>query len=91
MRATMASIGNIAAPTTLSCAGFGLVTGISQSIGQEPAATEVAYVEGVRGRAVAMAQGRPTLLDTLDPLSDKTQIDLLANSELRLVNSAPEH
>jgi hypothetical protein len=65
---------------TLS-AGLGL--GISRSAAQATA-TEVAYVEAVRGRVVASSQGKPTLLDVLDMVGDRTQLDLQANSELRI-------
>ena len=42
------------------------------------AAADVAYVETVRGRVVASAQGGPTLLDALDIISDPTRLDLQA-------------
>jgi hypothetical protein len=45
---------------------------------------DVAYVEGVSGRVVALAEGKPTLLDALDVISDRTRLDLQANSELRI-------
>ncbi len=48
------------------------------------AAKDVAYVETVRGRVVASAQGTPTLLDALDIIGDQTRLDLQANSELRI-------
>jgi hypothetical protein len=41
-------------------------------------------VEDVSGRVVAFSQGKPTLLDALDVISDRTRLDLQANSELRL-------
>jgi hypothetical protein len=47
----------------------------------EPA---VAYVEEVSGPVVAFSQGNPTLLDALDVINDRTRLDLLANSELRI-------
>jgi hypothetical protein len=47
-------------------------------------ADETAYVESVTGRAVAMVQGKPVLLDLLDTITDRTRVDLLANSELRI-------
>jgi len=47
-------------------------------------ASEIAYVESVNGRVLAMVQGKPTLLDTLDTVDERTRLDLLANSELRL-------
>src|SRR5215831_1697817 len=46
--------------------------------------TDVAYVEDVSGRVVAFVQGKPTLLDALDTIDDRTRLDLLANSELRI-------
>src|SRR5690242_6976524 len=45
---------------------------------------DVAYVEGVNGRALALVQGRPTLLDMLDTIADRTRVDVLANAELRI-------
>src|SRR5262245_14769896 len=57
-------------------------------MGAPPAAAQddgdVAYVEGISGRVVAMAEGKPTLLDALDVISDRTRLDLQANSELRI-------
>jgi hypothetical protein len=50
----------------------------------QTAASDVAYVESVSGRVLAMVQGKPTLLDTLDMIDERTRLDLLANSELRL-------
>jgi hypothetical protein len=47
-------------------------------------AAETAYVESITGRAIAMVQGKPVLLDLLDTITDRTQVDLLANSELRI-------
>jgi hypothetical protein len=47
-------------------------------------AADVGHVEDVRGRVVAFSQGKPTLLDALDVISDRTRLDLQANSELRL-------
>jgi hypothetical protein len=48
-------------------------------------ASDIAYVEGVRGKVVAAAlEGKPFLLDVLDPIEDRTQLDLQPNSELRL-------
>jgi hypothetical protein len=47
-------------------------------------AAETAYVESVTGRAIAMVQGKPVLLDLLDTITDRTRVDLLADSELRI-------
>ena len=41
----------------------------------EPA---VAYVEEVSGPVVAFSQGKPTLLDALDVINDRTRLDLPA-------------
>src|ERR1700704_4056393 len=50
----------------------------------EDAATDVAYVAEVSGRVVASSHGKPALLDALDIISDRTRLDLQANSELRI-------
>jgi hypothetical protein len=63
--------------------GLGLGGGVAGSAAQG-IATEVAYVEAVNGRVVAAAQGKPTLVGVLDIISDRTQLDLQANSELRI-------
>jgi hypothetical protein len=55
--------------------------------GSEEAAIEVAYVSEVSGRVVALMQGKPTLLDALDIITDRTRLDLKANSELRMCHS----
>jgi hypothetical protein len=59
-------------------------TGYVSPAAAQNTAGEVAYVESVNGRALAMVQGKPTLLDSLDVIDEKTRIDLLASSELRL-------
>jgi hypothetical protein len=46
--------------------------------------SEVAYVETVSGRVVALTQGKPTLLDVLDLIREGTAVTLQAQSELRL-------
>jgi hypothetical protein len=54
----------------------------SASAAQE--ALEVAFVENVSGRVVALAAAKPTLLDALDVVTDGTRLDLQPNSELRI-------
>jgi hypothetical protein len=54
----------------------------SASAAQE--AIEVAFVENVSGRVVAVAAAKPTLLDALDVVTDGTRLDLQPNSELRI-------
>jgi len=67
----------ITATALVSAIGFSL--GIGQASG-----AEVALVESVSGRVVAFAAGKPALLDALDVVSEGTQLDLQANSELRI-------
>jgi len=66
-----------------SLVGLG-ATGASSPVAAQNAASEVAYVETVSGRVVALAQGKPTLLDVLDPVRDGTALTLQADSEIRL-------
>jgi hypothetical protein len=53
-------------------------------LGAQESLREVAFVEAVTGRAVALASGTPTLLEPLDVISDRTRVDLLASSEVRI-------
>jgi hypothetical protein len=70
------------AAAVLVCSAIETVgSGVSQSAAQG-AATDVAYVQAVRGRVVASSQGTPTPLDALDIISDQTKLDLQSNSEL---------
>ena len=82
VKSTVAA-GVIRAAVALSAICLGGGAGISPSAAEE-AATDVGYVVSVSGRVVAFARGTPVLLDTLDSISDRTRLDLLANSELRL-------
>jgi hypothetical protein len=68
-----------------SVLGASFLTGmsISQSAAQATA-TYVAYIEAARGRIVASSEGKPTLLEALDIIADRTQMDLQPNSELRI-------
>jgi len=74
--------------TLMTCVATALLMGVSLGSGSAlaglDAATEVAHVEYLTGRVVAFAQGRPNLLDVLDTINDRTQLDLLANSELHI-------
>jgi len=74
-------------PVELIAAAMLLAIGIGLSAGPAhgaEAVADVAYVEDVSGRVVASVQGKPTLLEALDVVSDKTRLDLQPNSELRL-------
>jgi hypothetical protein len=60
---------------------------VSMMCGLAPLAAQerdVAFVEAATGRVVALASGAPTLLGPLDAIADRTRVDLLAGSELRL-------
>jgi hypothetical protein len=81
-KSTMAA-GMIRVAAVLSAMGLGATAGIPQSAAQE-AAADAGYVEAVSGPVVAFARGRPVLLHTLDVISDRTRLDLQANSELRI-------
>jgi hypothetical protein len=50
----------------------------------EEVTRDVAFVEAATGRVVALASGSPRLLGPLDTITDRTRIDLLASSELRI-------
>jgi hypothetical protein len=63
--------------------GICLVVGTSRSASQENA-QHVAYVEAVSGHAIALLRDRPTLLEPLDVIGDRTRLDLPSGSELRI-------
>jgi hypothetical protein len=63
---------------------FAAADGMAAPAFAQQAITDVAYVEDVSGRVVAFAQGKPVLLNALDTISDRTRLDLQANSELRI-------
>jgi hypothetical protein len=46
--------------------------------------SDVAFVETLTGQAVALVSGRPTLLGPSEVITNRTRVDVLANSELRL-------
>jgi hypothetical protein len=56
----------------------------SGSVSTAQEAAEVAFVENVSGRVVALAAAKPTLLNALDVVTDGTRLDLQPNSELRI-------
>jgi hypothetical protein len=60
------------------------VDGASAPTWAQQAVADVAYVEDVTGHVVALSQGKPSLLNALDTISDRTRLDLQANSELRI-------
>jgi hypothetical protein len=85
-KATMAAK-MVTAALLASTLGVSLGLGITRSAAQA-GATEVAYVEAVRGHVVAASQGKPMLLEELDVVGDRTQLDLQANSELHICHYA---
>ena len=54
------------------------------SLAAQETPRDVAFVEMVTGRVVAFTSGAPALLGPLDVITDRTRVDVLANSELRL-------
>src|SRR5215471_8052006 len=64
-----------------SAIGLGGVFGFSPAAAQE---ADIGYVAAVTGRVVALVRGTPSLLDTADVISDRTRLDVLANSELQV-------
>jgi hypothetical protein len=60
-----------------------MVCGLDPLAAQE-ASRDVAFVEAVTGRVVAFGSGAPALLEPLDVITDRTRVDLLASSELRI-------
>ncbi len=77
------SMGTMRAVLVSSAAVLGAAGGISHSAAQGTA-SDVAYVEAVKGPVTASSQGGPAPLDVLDLIGDRTRLDLPANSELRL-------
>jgi hypothetical protein len=78
LRSAKTVVGPLAA-IVLSAAVEGAVPTWAQQ-----AMADVAYVEDVSGQVVALSQGKPILLNALDTISDRTRLDLQANSELRI-------
>jgi Resolvase, N terminal domain len=66
--------------STIALAG---VFGFSPSAAQD-APADVAHVAAVSSRVVALIRGTPSLLDTADVISDRTRLDVLADSELQV-------
>jgi hypothetical protein len=75
--------GMISVAVALSAMGLSGATAMAQSAAQQ-AAADVGYVEVINGQVIAFARGTPVLLQTLDVISDRTRLDLQANSELRI-------
>ena len=73
------SVNFIVAALFLSVAGAG---GSPASAEQET--TTVAFVEDVNGRVLAFSKGKPSLLEPLDNIDHRTQLDLPASGELRV-------
>ena len=66
------------------CNGFGRRFRPLTLVAAQESATDVGFVEAMSGRVVAFVRGSPVLVDVLDVISERTRLDLLANSELRL-------
>ena len=63
--------------------GTGALGSLSSALAQV-AVSDVAYVESLSGRATALIQGKPTPLEELDIIDERTRLFIQANSELRL-------
>ena len=50
----------------------------------QEASPDIAFVETVTGPVVAFASGTPTLLGPSEVITNRTRVDVLANSEVRL-------
>src|ERR1700754_2201527 len=71
-------------PNAVSAVAVALmVWGLAPSAARE-VSRDVAFVEAATGRVVALASGTPSLLGPLDVITDRTRVDLLAGSELRI-------
>ena len=71
-------------PNAVSAVALALmVWGLAPLAAQE-ASRDVAFVEAATGRVVALASGAPALLGPLDVITDRTRVDVLAGSELRI-------
>jgi hypothetical protein len=68
---------------TVVLASMILSSCLNPSAAQE-ASSDVAFVETVTGQAVALVFGRPTLLGPSEVITNRTRVDVLANSKLRL-------
>ena len=68
---------------TVVLASMILSSCLNPSAAQE-ASSDVAFVETVTGQAVALVSGRPALLGPSEVITNRTRVDVLANSELRL-------
>jgi hypothetical protein len=85
--AAVGAAGGGAAPAGVQPAGLPAPAGVQPAALPAPASTpeaNIAIVEAVSGRVLGFAHGKPTLLGYSDLISDHTQLDLLANSELRI-------
>jgi hypothetical protein len=81
-RSTLAA-GMIRVAALMSAMGLSGAAVMAQSAAQQ-AAADVGYVEVMNGQVIAFARGTPVLLQALDVISDRTRLDLQANSELRI-------
>ena len=71
------------AAVLVSIIGLAGIFGVSPSAAQETPA-DVAHVAAVSGRVVVSFRGTPSLLDAADAISDRTRLDVLANSQLQV-------
>lgn len=74
---------NVIRATVVLATVFAAGLGAAPSMAQQ-ATSDVAYVEAVSGRVVAVGRENPVLVEALEVISERTRFDLLPNSELRL-------
>jgi hypothetical protein len=73
----------LAAASVVVLATLGAPPAMAESVAQE-AVADVAYVEDVRGEVVAFSSGGAMLLEKFVIISDRTRLELRADSELRI-------
>jgi hypothetical protein len=84
---SIATSGLVRSAIALAAICCGAAAAVAQSAAQD---TDVAFVAAVTGRVVVLSRGTPVLLDTLDPVKDRTRIDLQPSSELHICHYATQ-
>jgi hypothetical protein len=71
-------------PSAAAAVAVALMVWGPAPLAAQEASRDVAFVEAATGRVIALASGAPALLGPLDVITDRTRVDLLAGSELRI-------
>jgi len=61
-----------------------LIWAVAGAASQAAAQESVGYVTAVSGRVVALSSGTPILLNALDQVTDRTRLDVQANSDVQV-------